>query len=592
MATGWVYEDRPLNGGAGGEAFRIVFNGAGIEPAAMLAREAIQNSVDAAAEPGGEVEVRFEARTLEGEDRARFEEAAGFGDIARRADRLKLPAGDALRSAGGPLRLLYVSDRGTTGLAGDPSGEGSKLRKLLMEIGGSRKTEDEHTGGSYGFGKAVYGGSSRIATIFAYSRTTDHHGRPISVLMGCAYHPGHEFEGRSTTGRGFLGRSTTVRGKGVRYDPFVGKEADGLAGALGMARDADDVGTTVLIVDTTIELDAIRHGVEEYWWPRLERGLLQVDLVDADGQEHHARPRSRDDLKPFVDALDVVLQKSPPRPGKSWRRTFNKFGPRNLGTIGLVVMPDGEEVEDDDVPERKDTVALIRSPQMVVRYYGKRSVGDPAIAGVFVAHEDIDDILRRSEPPKHDEWAESAQRLDEVPDGRDVVKTVLKRTWAELKRVQKDARPPEAAKPKRLMQLERTLAAWFGPSAARPSPSVQADAAPVSIRPRVDAEDVGGRLRMRGSVAVALAKGAEMDELAVRIDLSCLVREEDGVSTKDPIDVHVEGDTDLERVDGGWLGRLTRDAPLELSVVSDPYDPAWAVRFVPQVTPFERGRSS
>ena len=161
-----------------------MFNGADIEAAALLAREAIQNSVDAAAEPGREVEVRFEERMLDGDDRRRFKAAAQLEDIGRRADVLQLPETNMFTSADDPLRVLYVVDRGTTGLSGDPAGSGSKLRKLLMEIGGSRKTEEAHTGGSFGFGEAVYGGSSRIATIFAYSRTRDERGQPLSVLMG------------------------------------------------------------------------------------------------------------------------------------------------------------------------------------------------------------------------------------------------------------------------------------------------------------------------------------------------------------------------------------------------------------------------
>lgn len=250
MAGNWVYEDEPLNGGAGGEAFRIVFNGAGIDAAVLLAREAVQNSVDAAAEPGREIEVRFEERMLVNDERRRFEAAARLEDIGRRADVLQLPATNVFTAPDEPLRVLHVADRGTTGLEGNPTGSGSKLRKLLMEIGGSRKAKDtSHTGGSFGFGKAVYGGSSRIATIFAYSRTRDDRGRPLSVLMGCTYHPAHEFEGRETTGRGFFGRTVPVAAKGDRHDPFVGEEADALAADLGMARPEDDLGTTILIVD-------------------------------------------------------------------------------------------------------------------------------------------------------------------------------------------------------------------------------------------------------------------------------------------------------------------------------------------------------
>ena len=44
----WIYEPVGPNGGAEGEAYRIVFNGSGFDAAERVAREAIQNSVHAA----------------------------------------------------------------------------------------------------------------------------------------------------------------------------------------------------------------------------------------------------------------------------------------------------------------------------------------------------------------------------------------------------------------------------------------------------------------------------------------------------------------------------------------------------------------
>lgn len=419
------------------------------------------------------MEVDFVVRELTGKFRREFEEVAALGEIAARAELLDLPSGTTFDHPERPLRLLYVMDRRTTGLSGDPTESTSKLRKLLMEIGGSEKTQEEHSGGSYGFGKAVYGGSSRIATVFAYSRTRNRDGNAISVLMGCAYHRAHVFEDAATTGRGFFGRVVEVEGKGLRFDPFTDGEADALAERLGMPRDAGDFGTSILIVDTPLELQEICRGIEEYWWPRLSEDLLDVVLEDADGSRPEPRPRQREDLRPFLEAFDVARQRSPQISGKSQSKTFNRLHDLSLGTLGFTVMPE-PEVDDADVlqrPERQDTIALIRSPLMVVEYYGKRTMGLPPIAGAFVAHDDVDGILRRAEPPEHDRWAPNALRLDPEKHENEIVTTILARAWRDLKGFQRSAKPEEAKRPKRLLRLERTLSDWFGSSARRPAPA-------------------------------------------------------------------------------------------------------------------------
>ena len=237
----WHYEEAPLNGGAPGDAYKSVFNGSGMKQAAVLAREAIQNSVDAARTPEEPVRVDFRFHRLEGAERDRFEAAAGLGEMRAREPDLGLPAANALRRADGALDLLYIDDYGTTGLYGDPTDPSSNLRKLLMDLGGSEKAQDgTGTGGSYGFGKAVYSSNSRIGTIFAFSRTENAEGAPLSLLMGCGYQSGHTRDGVRYTGRAWLGQGVEVPGHGVRFDPLAGDAAERAAKALGFERDGED----------------------------------------------------------------------------------------------------------------------------------------------------------------------------------------------------------------------------------------------------------------------------------------------------------------------------------------------------------------
>jgi len=591
----WNYEKKPLNGGAGGEAFRIVFNGAGMEPAAMLAREAIQNSVDAALNRQGEVGVVFELRELHGEEREHFEKAVALSDLRERAELLELPAGNALERQDSPLNLLYISDYQTTGLCGDPTAEDSKLRKLLMEIGGSEKIgEGEHSGGSYGFGKAVYGGSSRIATIVVYSRTTDDKDEPLSVLMGCTYHVGHELHERKTTGRGFFGLTFEVEGEGLRYDPFLNEEADALAERLGMKREPDELGTTILIIDTPFQMSALKKGVEDNWWPRLEQNLLDVELIDFDGTSITPAPKQREDLAPFIEAFNVVIGVSPPIPEKSYKKEFNRAGGVAKGKIGLYVMPEREDAEEEYDADLRDSIVLIRSPLMVVQHFGKRTIGVPPLAGAFVADDEADPILRRSEPPEHNRWDMTAQRLDPDKQEPEFVRTILDGCWRELKNFQKRARPTEAKKPKRLSKIERTMSRWFGSSSTlRPPGPIPHDPTPISVEgsPHVEVVDPD-RLRLVGGVDLSLNDNTDLDELLVAVDLKASFVEEESVSEADSVALSPKTNDDLFYRNDLLVARVRRGAKTKVRFSSDPYDSGWTVMFKPEFTPFEEGEAA
>jgi hypothetical protein len=68
----WIFEPVGPMGGATGNAFANVLQAAEISPEAELAREAIQNSCDAAKANEKRVRVVFRIVTLEGDSKQRF----------------------------------------------------------------------------------------------------------------------------------------------------------------------------------------------------------------------------------------------------------------------------------------------------------------------------------------------------------------------------------------------------------------------------------------------------------------------------------------------------------------------------------------
>ena len=595
----WTFEVSAPMGGAAGEAFTNPLNSSGMPPAAVLAREAIQNSVDARAEGANKVEVRFSFKNLTGTAKADFVKAAKLSAVASRSELLTFNEPNCLGGLSDgrkPLHLLFVDDFQTTGLAGDPASASSKFFRFLLSLGDGGKEHDEHgTGGSYGFGKSVYSSNSGILTIFAYSRTVDGNGEPTSILFGCGYYRAHKLGARFHTGRAWFGSDQTEDG-GAAYQvvrPLRDDAADRMAATLGFShRDDEQFGTSVLIVDSTVDADGILKGVEDWWWPRILNNLLDVEVISADGTSQMPRPRKRDDLRPFAEAYDIAIGKSPPKPKSEFRKQFNRSEGHGIGIAGFKVL-DRLDSGDYIVGEgRVDSVALIRSPLMVVAYHRAWYVGQPAMVGAFVADDAIDDILRSAEPPAHDRWDADARRLqDATGRKRAVVRKVLQGIRTSLKTFQAEAAPPPPPRPKRLSMLERTLASFLSANKRGTQPGQDHGPAPISLtyeqEPKAQAHQ-SGQLSLSAIFTVRLKPSDEDSEVLVRLKASCpvIVDGQDGES----LGVAIKASVPLEAQAGSeeWkLLRLNQGQVARFVCETEPYDRAWTVKFVPEVEPVE-----
>ena len=402
----WLFHASDPMGGAAGEAFANTLKSPGMVPEHVLAREAIQNSVDAGIE-GAKVEVRFRAATVKNAKKTAFVQAADLGRVAERAKELMLSGPNCLSTLDKPqkeLCLLYVEDYNAVGLSGDPHDKGSNFYRLLLSLGDRSKsrTAQGSTGGSYGFGKSVYSSSSAIQTIFAYTRFKDAKGVEQTRIFGCGYFVSHDFKKSPYSGRAWLGMPEKKDDKGrLVVDPIEGKAADDLAAKLGFAlRKAGEFGTSILIVDAAVNIKAIERGVEDWWWPRLVENKLDVVIQDTDGVDHYPKPKKNPALKPFIEAYDVAVGRAVAKSGSQRYAPFNKEGGLEMGRCGFVVAPLDPSGNSIVPPERSNSVALIRGPLMVVAYQPV-SQANPAIVGAYVAPDEdaIEQLLRKSDPP-------------------------------------------------------------------------------------------------------------------------------------------------------------------------------------------------
>lgn len=594
----WTFERSGPMGGAAGEAFTNPLAATGMPRAAVLAREAVQNSVDASAD-GGKVLVRFREQRIAGEEKSAFAKAAKLDLLAARADEILPNQPNCLGSLSddqAEISLLYVEDFRTTGLEGDFSKASSKFYRFLLSLGDGGKIRESHgSGGSFGFGKSVYSSNSAINSIYAYSKTKDENGNVRSIIFGCGYFRSHEVGGDFHTGRAWFGRDVSPGGGAFqKVEPLIGDDADSLALALGFTlRKNDDLGTSVLIIDSSIDLNEVTAGVEDWWWPRLVSNELDVQIVGADGTKSMPRPRKREHLRPFIEAYEVCTTQAIPKPGSELRKPFNKKGELSLGTCALKVLEKGSDGSLSVPEDRVDSIALMRAPKMVVAYYRAWNAGNPPLVGVYVADDEIDDILRCAESPAHDKWDLDSPRLrDEDGNNRAVVDSVLRRLRSTVKTFQQQASPPPPPRPRKLGLLERTLANFLSPSKGGPEPGPDHPSAPIHLKydvsPQLEATD-DGQLRMSTTFALKLKEDAEIDELDVRLKVTCAVVA-DGTDV-DPIPLVTTSDADdLHTMDaeaGVYRVRLNKRIAVKLSSKSAAYDPNWTIRFVPEVEPLE-----
>jgi hypothetical protein len=480
-------------------------------------------------------------------------------------------------------------------LDGDPLDKGSRFYRLLLDMGSAPKVHDgrHNTGGSYGFGKAALSSNSGIKTIFAYSRYRDEQGREHTRLFGCGYFRSHRFGSSAYNGQAWFGRERESSAEWQIVDPLEDGDADEIAARLGFrVRDSGDIGTSILIVDTTLEADELRKGVEEWWWPRLIENRLDVEVITPDGSRQIPRPRLRPDLRPFIEAYDIAIGRNQnPTPKREMRKVFNRMGGLELGTCALKVLDMPAEGEDYPVgDDRVDSVALIRVPGMVVSYHRRGRPSTPALVGVFVASDQIDDTLKLSEPPAHDRWDPESTRLRNVDDNhRKAVHAVLTRIYDTVRAFRKDASPSPPPRNRRLYTLERELANFL--VGRGPRDPIEHPSAPIHFQYAEDPEPIStntGQLRARAEFSVRLKDDAEIESTILRLKVKCVVLEDD--TEGDRIGYDLRSETELtEEAAHSYLFLVEKDSPVTFTIVTHPYDPLWTVRLAPDVEPVTMG---
>ena len=197
---GWRFP--PTQGGIGAG-----FNDSGIAhfsgaPLSSLARETIQNSLDARDDPEKPVHVSFELVQLKPEDIGRDELRRAIESCEQERindETVKAALKVARKSMDTEdIPCLRVSDRNTTGLRGD------HWRTLVKMQGVSYKPNHVGAGGSHGIGKYAPFSVSTPRTVF-YWTCYPKDGKAIEHFQGKSVLMSHQGVDGETQGTGFYG---------------------------------------------------------------------------------------------------------------------------------------------------------------------------------------------------------------------------------------------------------------------------------------------------------------------------------------------------------------------------------------------------
>ncbi|WP_428954445.1 hypothetical protein [Streptomyces sp. cg35] len=439
----WFSQPYPPEGASAAEGIRNQLGRPELDLLTILVRESAQNSWDARP-PGSSEPVDYEI------DLSSVGPAHGpaWRDLLLSNAPLgtQLPLRDSLKP--GSIRLLTVSDRGTTGLGGPTRADRTAdemsrdFVSFIRNIGEPRDTP--FGGGTYGFGKGIFYLLSRCGTVLVHTRCRSPQGELETRLIGCSLWQSY-YADESDVSRRYTGRHWWGDNSGEVIEPLIGAEADAAAHRLGLRSfGPTETGTSVVVIDPKLERDE-RHleatEVAEYlaetisWhlWPKMiERGGGAPAMrfkVKCDGRDIPVPdPRRHRPLNLFVAAHERMSgeQGQDLSCGKP-RKLLGRFGLVKRIMPPLQPKPASRMVGIEDLVHH---VCLMRPAELVVTYHAgpKPPSENQGYAGVFRGDPDMDEVYAKAEPPTHDAWHWHSL---EIPDST-YVRTTFRRIHEEI----------------------------------------------------------------------------------------------------------------------------------------------------------------
>jgi hypothetical protein len=195
--------------------------------------------------------------------------------------------------------------------------------------------------------------------------------------------------------------------------------------------------------------------------------------------------------------------------------------------------------------------AKIRMPGMVIKYEGAlKGEAEAAVAGVFLADEEIDSILRSSEPSSHDDW--DSTEKDRIRDAGskiglengeavEIVVSVNKRIERRLTDARRELTPPPPSEEARIQILDKMLSELF--KSGTGGGQLDKDPRPFSISIKTSKAINGKKRQHCAQVILSLKPDYEGDEIKCKVQVEGRILEgPDGDTRLEPLQVELSHD--------------------------------------------------
>lgn len=279
-----------------------------------------------------------------------------------------------LQSRKGVVDCLRVSDYNTRGVPGNEADKNSPWYKLARSTGSTGKKSGE--GGSHGVGKIAALAASQVRTVY-YSTLAEDGGRRFlgtSLLTTYSDEKGIERQPRSFFGD--KGGKTIVDSR--RIPESLRRE---------------EIGLDILIPAFKFKRNWMDHAmasVVKFFWPAISQGVFEAIVVEDDKEDRVNKENLHEVLQRHRGSTDAHLHHRIYSDAKK-RHDFDTALLKKCSVFVSV----GEDLNNKFVMIRKNGIVIED------RLFRSRL----RVSGVFECTNEIgNELLRRMEPPCHDEW--------------------------------------------------------------------------------------------------------------------------------------------------------------------------------------------
>lgn len=510
-----------------------------------LAREVCQNSLDAkSAKAVGPVRVSFKLEEVERSLFPLFDQYEGFIQACKEyyTDNMGHQLENFLDSAELMLKrdhipILVVRDYNTTGLKGSHTRDIKDPWEALTSADGISAGKDEGSGGSYGIGKNAPFACSAMRMVFYNTLDEDNESAFIGVGRLATFHDKALDDDTQRVGR--YQNNQTETGQ---YLPIYPSDKDGFRDLF--VREKGQIGTDVIIAGFAYSDNWARNvekAIAKNFFVAIANNTLVVDIVAGN-----------ESITIDADSLAALLERLKDEGDMSETlHLYEAYTKPDYQTTLTIESENDVEVRIISRPDIGKKIANFRNTGMLIDTYYRRIWQNYACV-VVVTERGLSDLLKKTEPAKHDNWdakriqGDSESAKHERKRARDAINAIRDKVRIIL--VDLYERAPEKT-------VDAAGVGDYLPDAADPSAgNGNGDDA---LRPIVKV----GKVKTKGYASIAMAESNERGKKGIGVPTQGDVHNQtDAPPNSDPLPVTPSVDPDLpgQQVGGVLKGSGTK----------------------------------